>query len=99
MKWQVKEWLCESYKAEKENGLKAYIYKSALWAEFYLNRKTPGYDVRYKGRTIARIYFERKGATVKELAAAAAYPEISDLDLVEIAMWVNKLRFAGVQPN
>ena len=55
--------------------------------------------MRYKNHTIARIYFERKGATVKELAAAAAYPEISDLDLVEIAMWVNKLRFAGIQPN
>ena len=99
MKWQVKEWLCESYKAEKENGLKAYIYKSALWAGFYLNRKTPDYDVRYKGHTIARIYFERKGALVKGFAAAAAYPEISDLDLVEIAMWVNKLRFADAQLN
>ena len=99
MKWQVKEWLCESYKAEKENGLKAYIYKSALWAGFYLKQKTPGYDVRYKGQIIARIYFERKGATVKGLAAADAYPEISDLDLVEIAMWVNKLRFAAAQLN
>ena len=99
MKWQVKEWLCESYKAEKENGLKAYIYKSALWAGLCLNRKMPDYDVRYKGRTIARIYFERKGALVKGFAAAAAFPEISDLDLVEIAMWVNKLRFAGFQLN
>jgi len=99
MKWRVKEWLCESYKAEKENCLKAYIYKSALWAGFYLNGKPPCYDVRYKGQTIARIYFKRKGAAVKGFAAAAAYPEISDLDLVEIAMWVNKLRFAGVQLN
>ena len=98
MKWQVKEWLYESYKAEKDNGLKAYIYKSALWAGFYLKQKTPGYDVRYKGRTIARIYFERKGATVKAFNTAA-YPEISDLDLVEIAMWVNKLRLSSVQLN
>ena len=99
MKWQVKEWLYESYKAEKDNGLKAYIYKSALWAGFYLKQKNPGYDVRYKGRTIARIYFERKGATVKAFNTAAAYPEISDLDLVEIAMWVNKLRFANAHLN
>ena len=99
MKWRVKEWLCESYKAEKENGLKAYIYKSALWAEFYLNRKTPGYDVRYKGQIIARIYFESKGAIVKTFDAAAAYPEISGRDLAEIAKRVNTLRFAGAQLN
>jgi hypothetical protein len=99
MKWQVKDWLGESYKAEKDNGLKAYVYKSALWAGYYINQKTPGYDVRYKSRIIARIYFERKGATVKAFNTAAAYPEISDLDLVEIAMWVNKLRAASVQLN
>jgi len=95
MKWQVKNWLCDNYKAQKENGLKAYISKSSMWACMYLHQKCPGYDVRYKGMTIARIYFERKGATVRALRAALDYPEISDLDLVEIAMWVNKLRLAA----
>ena len=77
MKWRVKEWLCDSFKAEKENGLKAYVYKDYLWAGLYLNQKTPGYDVRYKGQTIARIYFERKGATVKGFPAAGASPASS----------------------
>ena len=99
MKWQIKEWLGESYKAEKDNGLKAYVYKNALWAGYCLNQKNPGYDVRYKGGIIARIYFEKKGATVKAFSTAAAYPEISDLDLVEIAMRVNSLRIASVQLN
>jgi hypothetical protein len=99
MKWQVTDWLCESYRAQKENGLRAHIYKSALWAGVYLNHLNPGYDVRYKAVTIARIYFERKGATVRTLPAAAAFPEISDLDLVEIAMWVNKMRCAARHDN
>ncbi|MCX5785995.1 MAG: hypothetical protein NTX59_09930 [Elusimicrobia bacterium] len=99
MKWQVKAWLGESYKLEKDNGLKAYVYKSVLWAGSYLKWRTPGYDVLYKGHSIARIYFERKGALVKTFDAAAAYPEISGQDLVEIATRVNTLRFASAQLN
>ena len=99
MKWQVKAWLGETYKVEKENGLKAYVYRNSLWARYRLDQKDPGYDVRYKGGTIARIYFDRKGATVKAFGAAAACPEISDLDLVEIALRVNNLRIAADQLN
>ena len=99
MKWHIKEWIGESYKAEKENGLKAYVYKNSLWAGYYFDRKNQGYDVRYKGRTIARIYFEKKGATVKAFNTEAGCPEISELDLVEIAMRLNGLRTVSVQLN
>ena len=99
MKWQVKDWVCDGYRAQKENGLRAYVSKSVMWAGLYLSQGCPGYDVRYRGLTIARIYFERKGATVRALRAALDYPEISDLDLVEIAMWVNKLRLAAGRLN
>ena len=54
----------------------------------------PAYEVKYGGATIALIRFEGKGATVKALEAAARFPEISDLDLVEIALWVSKLKNA-----
>jgi len=98
MQWQIKEWIGESYRAEKTNGLRAYVYKNALWPAYYFNRENTGYDVKYKGGTIARIYFERKGATVKAFNAGAC-PEISDLDLVEIAMRVNSLRTARTDPK
>ena len=55
MKWQIKERLGENYKAEKDNGLKAYVYKNALRAGYYLNQKNPGCDVRYKGGAIAGL--------------------------------------------
>lgn len=91
MKWMVKEWLSESYKARRGGGITAYIYRSLNWPDF-LRHGAPAYEVRYGGSVIALIRFEGKGASVKSLAAAAAFPEITDLDLVELALWVNKLR-------
>jgi hypothetical protein len=91
MKWTVNEWLTESYRARKTGALTAYIYRALNWPDFF-NNCGPAYEVKYGGATIALIRFEGKGATVKSLAAAASFPEISDLDLVEIALWVSKLR-------
>ncbi|MBU2574654.1 MAG: hypothetical protein KKH28_11315 [Elusimicrobia bacterium] len=92
MQWTLKE--CrDGFLARKTTGLTAYIRRACLWAEFKVSRG-PGYDVNYKGFTIARIYFENKGATVKALELGSAFPEISDLDLVEIALRVSKLREA-----
>jgi hypothetical protein len=73
--------------------LTAYIYRALKWPDFYRNAG-PAYEVKYGGDTIALIRFEGKGATVKALAASARFPEITDLDLVEIALWVSKLRNA-----
>ncbi|HCC47159.1 MAG TPA: hypothetical protein DEQ38_03450 [Elusimicrobia bacterium] len=91
MKWTVKEWMAEGYQARKVGALRAYIYRSLNWPDFF---KTGGaaYEVKYSGSAIALIRFEGKGATVRTLAAAARYPEITELDLVEIALWVSKLR-------
>lgn len=93
MKWDIKE--CrDGYWARKTNGLSAYIKRACRWP--VLRPFTgPGYDVNYKGLTIASICFENKGATVKSLKMARFFPEISDLDLVEIALRVTKLRAAG----
>lgn len=91
MKWTVKEWLSEGYVARRAGPVTAYIYRSLRWPDFYAGGG-PAYEVRYGGTTIALIRFEGKGATVKALAAAAGFPEITDLDLVELALWVNKLR-------
>ncbi len=93
MKWDIKE--CrDGYLARKSTGLNAYIKRVCMWPG--LRPFTgPGYDVNYKGLTIARIYFENKGATVKSFEMSRSFPEISDLDLVEIALRVNKLRAAG----
>lgn len=93
MKWTVKEWLAEGYRARRTGALTAYIYRTLNWPDFY-NNVAPAYEVRYSGATIALIRFEGKGATVSSLAAANRYPEITDLDLVEIALWVSKLRAA-----
>ncbi len=93
MKWTVKEWVTESYRASKTGALTAYIYRALNWPDFY-NSGAPAYEVRYGGVVIALLRFEGKGATVKSLAAACRFPEITDLDLVEIALWVSKLRRA-----
>ncbi|MDO8804673.1 MAG: hypothetical protein Q7R35_09575 [Elusimicrobiota bacterium] len=93
MKWTVKEWVNEGYRASKVGALNAYIYRTLRWPDFY-NSGAPAYEVRYSGATIALIRFEGKGAMVRSLAAAARFPEITDLDLVELALWVSKLRAA-----
>ena len=93
MKWDLKE--CgDGFRARKTTGASAYIRRTCLWpAE--IPERGPGYDVNYKGLTIARIYFENKGATVKALEMGRAFPEISDLDLVEIALRISKFRSAA----
>ncbi len=93
MKWTVKEWLPEAYLARKGSGLTAYIYRSLRWPDF-LGRGAPAYEVRCGGEAIAVIRFDGKGASVTALAAAAGCPGVTDLDLVELALWVHKLRSA-----
>jgi len=91
MKWNVNEWTAESYRARRVGALTAYVYKALRWPDFYSDG-APAYEVKYGGAAIALIRFEGKGATVRALGAAARFPEITDLDLVEIALWVSKLR-------
>ena len=88
MRWKIKEFR-DGFWARKTTGLSAYIRRACLAPE------GPGYDVSYKGLTIARIHFENKGATVRTLEMCKSFPEISDLDLVEIALKVNNLRSAA----
>ena len=95
MKWMVKEWMDETYRAKRSGGLTAYIYRALKWPDFYQHDGAPAFEVKYGGEAIALIRFEGKGATVSALAAAAGFPEITDLDLVELALWVSKLRGAG----
>lgn len=94
MKWKVKEWLAEGYQAKRPGALTAYVYRSLSWPGFFRD-PAPAFEVKYSGVAVATISFEGKGATVRTLAAAARFPELSDLDLVEIALWVSKLRRAG----
>ena len=98
MKWTVKEWLSESYRARRTGALTAYIYRALKWPDFYRNG-APAYEIKYGGEAIALIRFEGKGATVSSLAAASRFPEITDLDLVEIALLVSKLRTACLNLN
>jgi hypothetical protein len=93
MKWKVSEWLSEGYRARRPGALTAYVYKALNWPDFSATG-APAYEVRYAGSAIALIRFEGKGATVRSLAAAGRFPEITELDLVEIALWVSKLRGA-----
>lgn len=95
MKWTVKEWVQEGYRASRVGALTAYIYRSLRWPDFYSDGGA-AYEVKYGGAAIALIRFEGKGATVRALAAAARYPEITELDLVEMALWVSKLRGAAL---
>jgi len=97
MKWKVDNWLSEGARARKAGALTAYIYKSLNWPDFY--RGTPAYEVRYAGASIALIRLDGKGATVRRLQAGEVFPEISELDLVELALWVSKLRGGGGQLN
>jgi len=94
MKWTVKQWLTEGYQARKTGALTAYIYRSLNWPD-YCKDPAPAFEIKYSGIPIALIRFEGKGATVRSLAAAARFPEITELDLVEIALWVSKLRTAA----
>jgi len=93
MKWRVDQWVAESYRARKTGALTAYIYRSLRWPDYYRD-PAPAFEVKYAGVPIALIRFEGKGATVRQLAAAVRFPEITELDLVEIALWVSKLRAA-----
>lgn len=94
MKWKVDQWLAESYRARRAGALTAYVYRSLNWPEFYRD-PAPAFEVKYSGVPIAAIRFEGKGATVRPLPSAARFPEITELDLVEIALWVSKLRSAS----
>ncbi|MDA8132725.1 MAG: hypothetical protein M0011_14570 [Elusimicrobia bacterium] len=94
MRWKVKEWAGDSYRATRAGALRAYIYRSLSWPDFY-GGGGAAYEVRYCGRAIALLGFGGKGATVKVLAAAGGFPEIGELDLAELALWVSKLREAG----
>ena len=91
MKWNVKEWQAGGYRACKAGSPAAFIYRSLNWPDFF-RTGAAAYEVKYGGQAVAVIRFEGKGATVRALAAAARYPELTDLDLVELALWVNKLR-------
>jgi hypothetical protein len=89
MRWNIRE--CkDGFWARKTTGASAYIRRACTWP--MRTSQGPGYDVNYRGLTVARIYFENKGATVKALDMCRCFPELSDLDLVEIALRVNKLR-------
>lgn len=90
MKWTVKRWITGGYRARREGGPAAYIYRALNLADFSTGRS--GYEVKYGGSVIAVLDLDGKGATVRTLPAAALFPEISDLDLVELAMWISKLR-------
>ncbi|OGS47893.1 MAG: hypothetical protein A3J79_02805 [Elusimicrobia bacterium RIFOXYB2_FULL_62_6] len=93
MQWSLQE--CGSgFRAQKADGLTAFIRRACLWAEMKPGRGL-GYDITYKGFAIARISFARRGALVKPFAAAQSFPEISDLDLVELALRVSKYREAA----
>ncbi|MCM2266266.1 MAG: hypothetical protein NDI60_00675 [Elusimicrobiales bacterium] len=98
MKWKVDGWVSEGYRARKPGVLTAYVYKALDWPDFY-RTGAPAYEVRYAGAAIALIRFDGKGATVRSLAEAGRFPEITELDLVEIALWVSKLRGAGSALN
>lgn len=93
MRWKVENWLSEGYKARRPGTLTAYVYKALHWPDFYRHGGA-AYEVRYAGAAVALISFEGKGATVRALAEAARFPELGELDLVEIALWVSKLRGA-----
>ena len=93
MRWKIKEFR-DGFWARKTTGLSAYIRRTC-GDTLLQGVPGPGYDVSYKGLTIARIHFENKGATVRTLEMCKSFPEISDLDLVEIALKVNKLRSAA----
>ena len=94
MKWQVKELLAETFRAKKEGGLTAYIYRSLSWPDFFRHGGAPAYEVKCGGEAVALIRFEGKGASVCSLSACQKHPELSELDLVELALWVSKLRAA-----
>ncbi|OGS07286.1 MAG: hypothetical protein A2270_08655 [Elusimicrobia bacterium RIFOXYA12_FULL_51_18] len=87
MRWELKKFR-EGFWAKKTTGISACIRRGCIWPE------GPGYDISYKGLTIARVHFENKGATVRTLEMSRSFPEISDLDLVEIALRISKLRAA-----
>ncbi len=93
MKWKVENWVSEGFRASRPGTLTAYVYKALHWPDFYRDR-APAYEVRYAGSAVALIRFSGKGATVRPLAEAARFPELGELDLVEIALWVSKLRGA-----
>lgn len=94
MRWKIKEFR-DGFWARKTTGLSAYIRRVCWGTPCGKVSPGPGYDVSCKGLTIARISFENKGATVRTLAMRSSFPEISDLDLVEIALKINKLRSAA----
>jgi len=93
MKWELRE--CgDGFKARKITGPSAYIRRVCAWPT---EGTAPGpkYEINYKGLAIARICFENKGASVTSLEMCKAFPEISDLDLVEIALRISNLRCAA----
>lgn len=92
MKWSVTELLSSTYRARKDGGPTAYIYRSLRWPDFYEHGGADAYEVRCGGAAIALIRLEGKGASVCSLPAAAACASIGELDLVELALWLNKLR-------
>lgn len=98
MRWNLSR-AGECYRAVKDDGLSAFAYRVTLWQEFARSGSGASYDLRFRGRSVARITFENKGAAVTPLPALRASPELSDLDLVEIALWISKLRAGAAAAN
>lgn len=95
MKWKVREWQAGGYLARRPCAPSAYIYRSLSWPEYFRTGQA-AYEVRYRGAKVGVISFEGKGATVRRLPDSRLFPELSELDLVELALWVSKLRRPGL---
>ena len=92
MKWKMEKWN-DGFRAFRTAGPPAYI-RRGLWPPG-VSGHGPAYDVHYKGCVIASILFEHKGALVAPTAMRGAFPELSDLDLAEIALWMGRFRKAA----
>lgn len=93
MKWDIRT-CAEGFKAVKLSGNTAYLRRSCQWPPDAPERG-PAYDVNYKGCVIALISLEGKGARVSALKACRCFPEISDLDLAEMALRLVRFRKAA----
>ncbi len=85
MSWDIKNWMCGGYRAEREDGEIVFVYKRPNWGTGLCGLKN-FYELRNRGALVGRISSETSWRPLvrAEWLAETGRP-LNENDLLEIA--------------
>lgn len=84
MSWNIKDWMCGGYRAEREDGEMVFIYRRPSWGTGLCGARV-FFELRCRGCLIGRISAD--GAWRPQVLAqwlADAHRPVNESDLIEI---------------